>query len=1408
MIRRRCCIAATAPARHRPRRSTIPSVNPSAVRSGVSKTSDEQCRLLLAAVPASVATNLATAGVAAWILGREIAGPALWGWVLGFAAIHVARLAHWMRHRDALDAVQASPHLHRWLRFGAALAGAGWGVIALLLFPHDPLLQTIVAFFLAGVSGAAVAGMAFDGWAAWLFIAAAGVPLALRLGFTPTGLAHAMSAMVWIYLLYLAAAVRRGRRQFALAHRWRNEALRSAGRLEEQNERLARLVDFNTLRSKVNQVIVSSDDETALLQEICDLAIRFGGLRLAWIGRPDAEGRFEFLARSGMLGYMDGLVITADPGQPEGRGPASVSWLEQRACFNAAFDSNPALKPWEDRARRYAMKATATLPIPRDGRTYAVLAVYHGDSGVFDDDLRELIGDLAGDISRGLERLATRQREARLRLDLEGARRFEHSLFEKNAAAMYLVDDDRVIRQVNPALCGITGFVPDELIGQGVAMLHGDRAAFESWLSGFAGAVGSSDPEHDGVVLLRKDGGRGTARAVTASVELPDGARGLLVSLIDVTELQQANERIRHQATHDPLTGLANRFALDQSLSRAVERARRQDTVFAVGVLDLDDFKTVNDTYGHDAGDDVLREFGRRVGAALRKSDLLARIGGDEFVLVSEDIDALQAIQQLTSLFDRLHRAVEESFEVRPGVHQTLEMTMGVAVFPLDAEDGDALIRKADAAMYESKLHKHDRQRWWRIGTSGTHEASTEAPFDAYAPEAVELLDKAQGHMTAVNRRFATQFYDDIARHPQAGPVLTRLTEDEMVHLRRSLLARLGSIFSPFASREAIREQGHGIGTIHALVGVGPELLVEAAARYRLALSRYLNTVLMPTRDRYRIVLIADTRMQDDAQAQLGAQSAVTNDYFGVVAAQLPQPGELWADVNRREIGLLGALPGVRGVLLMRLTSSGVFAVERSSGPRGADIAAVLSTPGSEAVIDPGSPRGQGLSSVTWRSRQIQTVAAYAKDPRYDAWRARARELGIRSTLSIPVRDAGGTVVAVLSFFGAYPNQFESVLMRQFARGVQQRWEEIWTRCNTAAPVVTEGRAGALRDRLFGGGLRMDVQPVVDLRTGRVVKVEALARLVLDDGKVVPPAQFLPLLGNAELDRVFRLGLDRALEQLVAWEAAGLALDVSVNLAPATLLDPDCPAWVGQALRRYGIAPHRLTLELLETESIDVATQDEAIDQLVRLGVQLAMDDLGSGYSSLHRLSLLPFDTIKVDRSLTLNLRKDPLLSLSLIRAIAQLGRDLGRHVAVEGLEDRGMIEAAVILGATQGQGHALAQPMPADRIPAWVDAFTLDVDPDRVRTFLGALTHHWLHVQSALPDVAIPLESCPVSQFFEEQGLAGSAAASWHRQCHAGGDWHEASQRVTAWLVDRVTSGGDVDDAGPLPDRAAASMT
>jgi EAL domain-containing protein (putative c-di-GMP-specific phosphodiesterase class I) len=147
------------------------------------------------------------------------------------------------------------------------------------------------------------------------------------------------------------------------------------------------------------------------------------------------------------------------------------------------------------------------------------------------------------------------------------------------------------------------------------------------------------------------------------------------------------------------------------------------------------------------------------------------------------------------------------------------------------------------------------------------------------------------------------------------------------------------------------------------------------------------------------------------------------------------------------------------------------------------------------------------------------------------------------------------------------------------------------------AAAIQQNLAIALRERLFTGGLTMYLQPLVDLKSGKVVRVEALARLLQADGQIISPGVFLPLLGNADLDHLFRLGLDKALSQLAELDQHGLQIDISLNIAPSTLQDEDCPQWVADALVRHGVAPHRLSLELLETEDIAPQAQDRAIER-------------------------------------------------------------------------------------------------------------------------------------------------------------------------------------------------------------------
>jgi len=168
---------------------------------------------------------------------------------------------------------------------------------------------------------------------------------------------------------------------------------------------------------------------------------------------------------------------------------------------------------------------------------------------------------------------------------------------------------------------------------------------------------------------------------------------------LDITELKRTQRQLFQAAHHDQLTGLPNRSSLEQCLKDAVEEARAQDRRFGLLFLDLDRFKAINDTLGHGAGDDVLREVGSRLQQSLRQGDFIARMGGDEFVILLRRINSLGEIEHVVS---RLIRAVSAPITVRDR-EVCVGVSVGCAVFPDDGTDAEALTAHADAAMYHAK---------------------------------------------------------------------------------------------------------------------------------------------------------------------------------------------------------------------------------------------------------------------------------------------------------------------------------------------------------------------------------------------------------------------------------------------------------------------------------------------------------------------------------------------------------------------------------------------------------------------------------------------------------------------------------------------------------------------------------
>lgn len=220
--------------------------------------------------------------------------------------------------------------------------------------------------------------------------------------------------------------------------------------------------------------------------------------------------------------------------------------------------------------------------------------------------------------------------------------------------------------------------------------------------------------------MIREDGHQATYETRKLPLFKENGERAGIMSIgRDITEQKEAEERIKQMVFYDDLTPLPNRRFLEIQMEQAMVRAKRHERLLAVCMLDLDGFKPVNDTYGHEAGDEVLVTLGKRLPEALRKSDFVARLGGDEFVLLVEDLEDLE---DLASVMEKVEDTITAPIPLSHGTNVQIGASMGVAIYPfVDADVGDKLLRLADQALYESKANKTDRERFWVLFGEKVH---------------------------------------------------------------------------------------------------------------------------------------------------------------------------------------------------------------------------------------------------------------------------------------------------------------------------------------------------------------------------------------------------------------------------------------------------------------------------------------------------------------------------------------------------------------------------------------------------------------------------------------------------------------------------------------------------------------
>lgn len=313
-----------------------------------------------------------------------------------------------------------------------------------------------------------------------------------------------------------------------------------------------------------------------------------------------------------------------------------------------------------------------------------------------------------------LEQQRNRKDLQRLSKDLESARAFNASVLENAAEGILVVDEHGSVTYANPAISRLLGASTQELRGSSlVEFLH--KPAVGSWReSEFFRAYNSRDTVRIHDASLRTFSGQHLPAALSCA-PLPGEQRAMVVTVLDMSVVRNLHQQLEYQAVTDALTGLLNRRGFYQTVESALVRNERTDKAQALLYLDLDGFKRINDSHGHDAGDKVLRWVAEQLKDCLRPRDTVARIGGDEFTVLLDSLDyPEQAAKVAEKIIDRIGMCQHiEGMEVALGV------SIGIAIYPASGATLDALLHSADIAMYAAKQAGRQQYRYYEQEMNG-----------------------------------------------------------------------------------------------------------------------------------------------------------------------------------------------------------------------------------------------------------------------------------------------------------------------------------------------------------------------------------------------------------------------------------------------------------------------------------------------------------------------------------------------------------------------------------------------------------------------------------------------------------------------------------------------------------------
>lgn len=292
---------------------------------------------------------------------------------------------------------------------------------------------------------------------------------------------------------------------------------------------------------------------------------------------------------------------------------------------------------------------------------------------------------------------------------------------------------DRKILRVNHKFETLFCCDRSEIEGQSTRRFYLSEMAFEQLGEQAYSVLNDGDSFEGHLEMVRQNGERFWCSLSSQAIDHENAQQGTIWLFEDVTHQRENEERLINLASFDSLTGLPNRAVFLDRLEHALHKVHRESGTLAVFFLDLDHFKNINDSLGHKAGDQLLREVATRLQASIREGDTVARLGGDEFTVILEDVRSAQFAAKIA---EKILAAISETYQL-DGTDVSISPSIGISLYPSDGREMDTLLKNADAAMYHAKEHGRNNFQFYSAGMNA--KASERLAMETSLRRAVEL---------------------------------------------------------------------------------------------------------------------------------------------------------------------------------------------------------------------------------------------------------------------------------------------------------------------------------------------------------------------------------------------------------------------------------------------------------------------------------------------------------------------------------------------------------------------------------------------------------------------------------------------------------------------------------------------